>query len=596
MIKKPAWQLAVHDNRMNIVDHINNDVPKSIKYYNEEFHEYCGKGASTFNFTIDKFVNGKLNPRINKLTSDAHISFRDDGKDYVFNIISRKETDTTIEFECNSMSLELLNERIAAYEAKEAYTFLQYAHIMNLFNHTRLELGRCDVKYTKLKLKFDSDEDTCLARIRKLVEAFDGEMEILTYLLPTGQIDKYVLNVYKSRALSKDREDGLGRVRTDIRLEMGRDVASVVKKEEKANLFNAIRVRDKDGNYIKQPKAREIKAADGVHNEIYCTRNATTVFAPLSMRLYPSVNKREACDHWIVRDVKTEFTDYKQAWAYCVKMLKNYMYPVTTWEIELNSAVVLQRHDIKIGDIIFLTDENFAGGLLIRARVVEMVRCSTDISRTKITLSNVVATKPSNNTTLSNIMSQLVADAQPFKMNVKVTGPTMFRELTDTCDVIPTLYKGTTEFTSVDYTYLIDGNVAGSGDRFTVSKANIGTSGRALITVQALVKGEVVEFQDITFSTVNDGISPILTVVESSNGDTFKNNIIDTKITARLYRNDEEIDVSGEAFSYNWIKVNSDGITDVEWGKKEISHKKSFTITNDDVLKRATFRVTVESK
>ena len=596
MIVKPAWQLAIHDNNMNIVDHINNDVPQSIKYYNEEFHEYCGKGASTFSFTIDKFVNGKLNPRIDKLTSDAHISFKDNGRDYVFNIMERKETDTTITFECNSMTLELLNERVNAYEAKEEHTFYEYVNIMELFKYTCLELGICHVRDTKLKLKFESDEDTCLARIRKLVEAFDGEMEIITYLLPSGHIDKYVLNVYKSRALSKDHEDGLGRVRTDIRLDMGRDVSSVVKKEDKTTLFNAIRVRDKDGKYIKQPKAREIKAADGIHNEIYCTRNATTIYAPLSMRMYPSVNKREACDHWTVRDVKTEFTDYKQAWPYCVKMLKSYMYPVTIWEIELNSAVVLQRYDIKIGDIIFLTDENFAGGLLIRARVVEMVRCSTDVSRTKITLSNVVATKPTNNTTLSNIMSQLVADAQPFKMNVKVTGPTMFKELNDTCDVIPNLYKGTTEFTSVDYIYLIDGNVAGSGDRFTVSKANIGTSGRALITVQALVKGEVVEFQDITFSTVNDGVSPILTVVESSNGDTFKNNVINTKITARLYRNNEEIDISGEAFYYNWVKVNSDGVTDAEWGRKEISHKKSFTITNDDVLKRATFRVTVESK
>ena len=596
MSVKNAWQLAIHDNNMNIVDYINNDVPQSIKYYNEEFHEYCGKGASTFNFTIDKFINGKLNPRINKLTSDAHISFRDNDRDYVFNIMERTETDTTITFDCNSMTLELLNERVNAYEAKEEHTFYEYLKIMKLLEFNCLELGICQVKDTKLKLKFDSDEDTCLGRIRKLVESFDCEMEILTYLLPSGQIDKYLLNVYKSRDISNDREAGLGRVRTDIRLDVGRDIQSVVKKEDKTSLFNAIRVRNKDGNYITYPKAREIKAADGIHNEIYCTRNSHTLYAPLSVNLYPSVNKRESCDRWIVRDIKTEFTDYKQAWPYCVKMLKRYMYPITTWEIELNSAVVLQRYDIRIGDIIFLTDENFAGGLLIRARVIEMVRCSTDVSKTRIILSNVIATRPSNNTTLSNIMAQLVADAQPFKMTVKVTGPTMFRELNDTCDVIPTLYKGTSEFTSVDYVYLIDGNVAGSGDKFTVSKGNIGTTGQALITIQALVKGEVVEFQDITFSTVNDGVSPILTVVESSNGDTFKNNIIDTTLTARLYRNDEEIDVLGKAFTYHWIKVNSDGTIDEEWGKKEISNKKSFTITNDDVLKRATFRVTIESK
>lgn len=596
MIAKPAWQLTVHDNAMNVIDHINNDVPGSLKYYDEEFHEYCGKGSSTFNFKVDKYLNGKLNPRVEQMTSDCYISFQDDGRDYVFSVINRKETNTTIEFECNSANLELLNEKVRSYEAKEPHTFLEYADIMGLFRFTKIDLGRCDVRDTKLTLKFESDDDTCLARIIKLVEAFDCEMDIRTYLNQGGQIDKYELNVYKSRALADDREDGLGRVRTDIRLEMGRDIVSVVKKEDKTNLFSAIRIRDKDGNYIKQPKAREVKAADGVHNEIYCTRNATTIYAPLSAKLYPSLNKRENCDNWIVRDVKTEFTDYKQAWAYAVKMLKTYMYPVTTWEIELNSAVVLQRNDIRIGDIIFLTDEHFAGGLLIRARVTEMVRCSTDQTKTKIILSNVVATRPTNNSVLSKAMAQMVADAQPFKMNVKVTGPTMFREVSDACDIIPTLYKGSSEFTEAEYVYYIDGQVAGRGDKFTVSKANIGTSGRALITVQALVRGEVVEFQDITFSTVSDGISPILTVVHSSNGDTFKNGIIDTRITAKLYRNDEEIDTEGEGFTYKWTKILANGVADEEWAKKPQARMKGFNLTNADVLNRATFSVAIETK
>ena len=171
MIAKPAWQLTIHDNAMNIIDHINNDVPGSLKYYDEEFHEYCGKGSSTFNFKVDKYLNGKLNPRVEQMTSDCYISFQDDGRDYVFSVINRKETNTTIEFECNSANLELLNEKVRAYEAKEPHTFLEYADIMGLFGFTKIDLGRCDVRDTKLTLKFESDDDTCLARIIKLVEA-----------------------------------------------------------------------------------------------------------------------------------------------------------------------------------------------------------------------------------------------------------------------------------------------------------------------------------------------------------------------------------------------------------------------------------------
>ena len=593
---KPAWQLAVHDNAMNIVDHINNDVPGSLKYYNEEFHQYCGKGSATFTFTVDKFINGVLNERINNLTSEAYISFHEDGVDYVFNIMTRTETDTTITLDCVTTNLELLNEKCLAYEAKEPYTFIQYINNMRLFTYTRIELGICEIRNTKQTLKFESEEDTCLARILKLVEAFDGEMEIITKLTTGGQIDKYILNVYKSRATAKDREPGLGRVRTDIRLQMGRDVASVVKKEDKTNLFSAIRMRNKDGAYITFPSNKEVKAADGQHIEMYVNRGSHTIYAPISAKLYPSVNKRDNCDNWIVRDIKTEFTTSDEAWAYGVKMLKNYMYPVTTWEISLNSAVVLQRYDIKIGDVIFLTDENFVGGLLIRARVVEMVRCSTDPGKTKLTLSNVIAVRPTNNSTLMNVMSKMINESQPFKMTVKTTGPTMFRELTDRCELIPTLYKGKSEVTDVDFSYFIDNNLAGSGSRFRVSRSNVGTSGTALITIQAWHQGEMVEFQDVTISTVNDGISPVLTVIESSNGDIFKNRVIDTVLTAKLFRDDVEIDTQGVAFDYVWTKVNANGEVDEAWGRRPESRQKQISVTRIDVEDKATFSVAVITK
>lgn len=593
---KPAWQLAVHDKAMNIVDRINNDVPGSLKYYNDEFHQYCGKGSATFRFTVDKFLNGKLNERANNLNSESYISFHEDGKDYVFNVMGRKETDRTIELDCVSTNLELLNEKTLAYESKEPKTFRQYAEDMALFRYTRIDLGVCQVDGRTRTLKFESEDDTCLARILKLVEAFDGEMEIITKLTPRGQIDKYILNVYKSRDNSSDREPGLGRVRTDIRLQMGRDVVSVTKKEDKTNLFSAIRIRNKDGAYITQPNSKIIKTADGKHNEIYCTPGSHTIYAPISARLYPSVNKRDNCDPWIVRDVKTEYTTPEEAWAYGVRMLKRHMYPITTWEITLNSAVVLQRYDINIGDVIFMTDENFIGGLLIRARVVEMIRSSTNPSTTKVILSNVVAVRPTNNSTLMSTMSRMIAESQSFKMTVKTTGSVMFRELNEECVLIPSLFRGNEEVLDVEYTFYVDGNLVGSGDRFTVSKANIGTTGTAMVSIHAWYQGKMVEFQDISFATVNDGKSPVLTTIESSNGDVFKNGVIETVLTAKLFRDDVEIDTRGEAFNYTWKKTNANGEVDEEWGRRPESKRKRVSVTRIDVENRATFSVEISTK
>ena len=593
---KPAWQLAVHDKAMNIVDRINNDVPGSLKYYNDEFHQYCGKGSATFRFTVDKFLNGKLNERANNLNSECYISFHEDGKDHVFNVMQRKETDRTIELDCVSTNLELLNEKTLAYESKEPKTFRQYAEDMALFRYTRIDLGICQVDGRTRTLKFESEDDTCIARILKLVEAFDGEMEIITKLTARGQIDKYILNVYKSRDNSSDREPGLGRVRTDIRLQMGRDVVSVTKKEDKTNLFSAIRIRNKDGAYITQPNSKIIKTADGKHNEIYCTPGSHTIYAPISARLYPSVNKRDNCDPWIVRDVKTEYTTPEEAWAYGVRMLKRHMYPITTWEIALNSAVVLQRYDINIGDVIFMTDENFIGGLLIRARVVEMIRSSTNPSNTKVILSNVVAVRPTNSSTLMSAMSRMIAESQSFKMTVKTTGSVMFRELNEECVLIPSLFRGNEEVLDVEYTFYVDGNLAGNGDRFTVSKANIGTTGTAMVSIHAWYQGKMVEFQDISFATVNDGKSPVLTTIESSNGDVFKNGVIETVLTAKLFRDDVEIDTKGEAFDYTWTKTNANGEVDEEWGRRPESKRKRVSVTRIDVEQRATFSVAVSTK
>ena len=92
-----------------------------------------------------------------------------------------------------------------------------------------------------------------------------------------------------------------------------------------------------------------------------------------------------------------------------------------------------------------------------------------------------------------------------------------------------------------------------------------------------------------------DGISPINLVIDSSNGYQFKNNIINTAFTAKLYQDNKEIDKDGTQYAYVWSKVNSDGTVDTAWNLAHQTSQKSITITNRDVLRRATFDCTAES-
>lgn len=102
---------------------------------------------------------------------------------------------------------------------------------------------------------------------------------------------------------------------------------------------------------------------------------------------------------------------------------------------------------------------------------------------------------------------------------------------------------------------------------FTVSKSKTGATGD---------KGD-------------DGKSPILLVIRSSNGNMFKNNNISSILTATLWQDDKEIDIDGTAFVYIWSKIDGDGNIDEAWNITHSNSQKSITITNQDVYRRSTF-------
>ena len=101
---------------------------------------------------------------------------------------------------------------------------------------------------------------------------------------------------------------------------------------------------------------------------------------------------------------------------------------------------------------------------------------------------------------------------------------------------------------------------------------------------------------DYTWSLIrgNDGVSPINLIIDSSNGYQFKNNIINTTFTAKLYQDNKEIDHDGTKFAYVWSKTNADGTADTAWNLAHQTSQKSITITNSDVWQRATFDCTAE--
>ncbi len=88
-------------------------------------------------------------------------------------------------------------------------------------------------------------------------------------------------------------------------------------------------------------------------------------------------------------------------------------------------------------------------------------------------------------------------------------------------------------------------------------------------------------------ATVLDFNDPIQCIPYSSNGEIFKNGVIATDITAKLFQDGEEIDAGGTLYTYTWTKIDKDG------DSTAFGTGKTKSIGSADVNARSTFVCTV---
>lgn len=78
-------------------------------------------------------------------------------------------------------------------------------------------------------------------------------------------------------------------------------------------------------------------------------------------------------------------------------------------------------------------------------------------------------------------------------------------------------------------------------------------------------------------------------VISSSNGNIFKNGIIDTTLYATVFSWDENVTDSLDPNQFIWTRVSADTASDAVWNADHAGGTKSVEITSDDVKARATF-------
>lgn len=123
-----------------------------------------------------------------------------------------------------------------------------------------------------------------------------------------------------------------------------------------------------------------------------------------------------------------------------------------------------------------------------------------------------------------------------------------------------------------------------------------------ILDTSQISKEEVEKIVDDTKSQIESNIETIYatkeqvdssisytTQVLSTNGEIFKNGLIDTTLTAFIRKGNADISNSFLPSQFSWYRVSNDKAGDVVWNLAHHSYGRSVYVSSDDVSRRATF-------
>lgn len=495
-------QISIHDSSMERVAYMNNDLPEALHYFDDNWHRYLAEGSSTFDFKVLK-----NHPDASLITSQGYISFTYEGVDYLFVVMIKKEDDYTLEVQGDNLNLELINEQLNPFKNTAAHTLDWYIWNAAGLSSNIVAIGNNPFTDTKV-LTFEQEE-TKLARLIAIIQAWNGEFEFITSLKNNGTLNELTLNIYP--------ESGVGEVREDVTLYYGQNIKGVSRTEDKTNLFNAVVVTDSNGKYKWNNLEKTIKNSDG-NIEFYKKVNEVIAYAPISRDLFPSQIKSGTSDQWIRKDFKIEAKSIDHLWDYALTQLKENAYPKVTYEVEATSTAVRSElgndKRLNIGDTVITYDSNFdkdEGGLILSTRVSEQEISFSNPLNDKLTFSNFVKLKSRISDDLIDRMNDLINQNTPYRLEIYTDNGTVFKNSAGQTTLSAHIFFGQaiTESEADAIQWYKDGEaiVLGTETSWTVNAEDI--DGTSVYYYEATVGEKVFKSLGLTITDVSDGLDGV---------------------------------------------------------------------------------------
>lgn len=487
--------LTIHDAHLHPVASIDNDKQTTLNYFNDTWTRFFETGAATFDLTVAKkalSTDTHSKRAYNLLSEKNFISFEYEGETQLFTVRKTVENEKVIKVNCVNLNLELINEYANPYKASKAMSFKEYCEAMDLLNFTMLQIGINEVSDKKITAEWEG-QDTKLARLLSLANKFGAEIEFKTRLNDDSSIKAFVVNVYHENDAT---HQGVGKVQSKV-LRYGRDFRSLTRTVDTTGIYNATRPTGKteEGGVvtIAGMQALEIKNEKG---EIEFFQRGDMLYAPLSMSMFPAAfTSGTMADQWIRKDFPVESASQEVIRSSALRELKKNCYPAVTYEVD-------GFLPYGPGDTVEVEDDGFYPTLLLQMRVFEQSMSFTGTGKNKTVFANFKAIENKVSSSLQQRLENMLEEAKPYSVSLATDNGHIFKNNQGESTVFPTLKKGnkTVECT---WKWLIDNEDFGQAPSHKVTAAGMRES--LTLTAIALVKGQEVAREQLTFTNVNDG-------------------------------------------------------------------------------------------
>lgn len=487
--------LTIHDAHLHPVASIDNDKQTTLNYFNDTWSRFFETGAATFDFTVAKktlSTDTHSKRAYNLLSEKNFISFEYEGETQLFTVRKTVENEKVIKVNCVNLNLELINEYANPYKAPKAMSFKEYCEAMDLLNFTLLQIGVDEVSDKKITAEWEG-QDTKLARLLSLANKFGAELEFKTRLNDDSSIKAFVVNVYHENDAT---HQGVGKVQSKV-LRYGRDFRSLTRTVDTTGIYNATRPTGKteEGEVvtIAGMPALEIKNEKG---EIEFFQRGEMLYAPLSMSMFPAAfTSGTMADQWIRKDFSVESASKEVIRSSALRELKKNCYPAVTYEVD-------GFLPYGVGDTVEVEDDGFYPTLLLQMRVFEQSMSFTGTGENKTVFANFKAIENKVSSSLQQRLENMLEEAKPYSVSLATDNGHIFKNNQGESTVFPTLKKGN-KAVECTWKWLVDNEDFGQAPSHKVTAAGMRES--LTLTAIALVNGQEVAREQLTFTNVNDG-------------------------------------------------------------------------------------------